>query len=195
MTMPFVQVPPPITACLLVGAGVLLLFYGWRVYKIALVAVGVLVGAALGAALAARLGVHPLIVALPLGLLAGIGALMLQKVGAFLAGGACALLLVEGARGMFQNEWGFYLIAALAFLIGGLLALYLWRPMITVSLAMIGASFLAGGLITAADLVKPGWATNLAERHPYWLTAALIIAAIIGVYYQTREESAPEEDS
>jgi len=187
-----VHVPPPILACLLLGAGILLLFYGWRMYKIALVVVGVLAGVALGVALANRLGIHPVIVALPMGLLLGISALMLQKVGAFLAGGACGLILVEGARGMFANEWAFYVTAALAFMVGALLALYLWRPMITVSLAIIGASFLAGGLIVGADLFGRDWGTHAAERHPYLLTAAVIAATIFGVYFQIREEPAPE---
>lgn len=188
------QVPPPIAACLMLGAGVILLFYGWRAYKVALVVVGALLGAALGAALARKLHIHPVIVALPMALAAGIAALMLQKVGVFLAGGACGLLLVASARGMFQNEWGFYVTAALAFTVGALLALYLWRPMITVSLALIGASLIAGGLIAVADMIKPGRATKLVEGHPFWLTAAMIAAAVFGVYFQTRDEASPETE-
>jgi len=185
--------PPPVLACLLLGAGVLLLFYGWRVYRIGLVCAGVLVGAALGVALAKRLGVHPLIVALPMGLLVGISALMLQKVGAFLAGGACALIPILALREMFQSEGAFYFAAALAFLIGALLALVLWRPMITVSLAMIGAAFLANGLIVVADLFGGSRGTDVAARHPYLIAGAVIAAAVFGVYFQTREEAEPED--
>jgi hypothetical protein len=186
------QFPPPILACLLLGAGVLLLFYGWHVYRVGLVCAGVLVGAALGVALAKRLGVHPLIVALPMGLLVGISALMLQKVGAFLAGGACALIPILALREMFQSEGAFYVAAALAFLIGALLALFLWRPMITVSLAMIGASFLGNGLVIVADLFGRNWGSQTAEQHPYLITGAVIAATVFGVYFQTREEAGSE---
>jgi len=185
--------PPPVLACLLLGAGVLLLFYGWRIYRIGLVCAGVLVGAALGVALAKKLGIHPLLVALPMGLLVGISALMLQKVGAFLAGGACALVPIFALRGMFHSEQAFYFAAALAFLIGALLALMLWRPMITVSLAMIGASFLSHGVIVAADLLGRNWGSQAAERHPYLITGAVIAATIFGVYFQTRDEVDAED--
>ena len=60
--------PPLVLAPALGGMGVLLLLFGWHIYRVLFVAMAVLAGGALGAGAGFLLGVPTLILALPLGI-------------------------------------------------------------------------------------------------------------------------------
>ena len=187
------SIPPVIVAGILFGAGVLLLLYGWHVYRIALVVTGMLVGAAVGMEIAHRAGVPAIILALPLGVLAGLVAGYMDKAGAFLVGGLCGAIPVLAAKGLFQNMYAFYVSAALAGIIAGVLAIYLWKPMIIASLAVVGTARIAGAVALAADAVSPGAARPWIGRHLLISTLAFLAVAGFGFYFQSRAEEREKE--
>lgn len=187
------SVPPVVLAALFVGGGVLLLLAGWQTFRLALFLVGGLLGAVLGAELAGALNVTTWIIAAPCALAAGILAVMLQKVGAFFLGGACGLAAVLSAEHMFANPTGFWIAAALAFAIGGMLSLFLWRPMIIVSLALLGAALITDGVVLAIRQIQPALAERLAQ-HPWGPVAAVAILTVLGVFFQSSGRSAKEEE-
>jgi len=184
----FGVVPVLLSAAIYFGLGVLLLMFGWHAYRVSLVVVGVLLGGGVGAGLASLVHIHPLIIALPLGILTGALAISLEKVGAFLVGGLCGAIPIIALRAQFASPWGYYAAAGLGFAIAGILALYIWRPVIVVFLAIIGASFIMNGIALAVDYLSPVRAKDWTAAHPAWTLFLLVVLVGFGVYYQTGEE-------
>lgn len=178
------SVPAAVLALVLFGSGVMLLLLGWNIYRVVLVTLGVLVGAAMGAGVAFLMGLPMILLALPLGLLVGVVSVRLEKVGAFLVGGLCSAVPLLIGREMFAPGYGIYVAAGLAFLITGTLAVLLWRPMIIVSFAVIGASLMAEGVLIATDSLKPNSLRDLAGQHPYWTAGVMAFVTLVGVCFQ-----------
>ena len=131
--------PEIVLAGLFFLIGAVFVFWGWKIWRVALALMGALVGWAVGLAIAAPLGVTVVFVALPLAVLCGFLAIFLQKVGVFLVCGLWGALLVLGAHELVQAAAARWLAAGVAFFVVGILAVLLWRPMITFLLAMFGA--------------------------------------------------------
>lgn len=93
---------------------------GWQAHRFWIVLIATACAGMVGLRYAAALGSHPLIVGLLLAATAGLLALALVRVLAFAAGGAAAWFVVRSV-GMPGNE------PLLAFLVGGLLGLLLFR--------------------------------------------------------------------
>ena len=172
--------------CFLIGA--VFIFWGWRIYRVALALMGALVGWAVGLAVAAPLGGAAVLVALALAIICGFLAIFLQKVGVFLVAGLWGALLVLGAHEMIQAAAARDLAACVAFFVVGGLAVLLWRPMITFLLAMFGAEMVANAATMTTDLFKPGAAARWETAHPWMTFAAIIVVAGIGLYHQEEEE-------
>ena len=187
-------VPEIILAGLSFLIGAVFVFWGWRIYRVALALMGALVGWAVGVIVAAALGVGALFVALPLAILCGILAIFLQNAGVFLVSGLWGAFLVLGAHEMIQAASARYLAAGVAFFVVGILAVVLWRPMITFLLAMFGAEMVANAMTMTVDLLKPGAAARWETAHPWIMFAAIIAVAGIGLYYQEEEEHAGKPD-
>ena len=132
--------------------------------------------------------------ALPLAILCGFLAIFLQKVGVFLVGGLWGAFLVLGAHEMIQAAAARYLAAGVAFFVVGILAVLLWRPMITFLLAMFGAGLIADAAAMTADLFKPGAAARWETAHPWITLAAILVVAGIGLYHQEEEEHGEKAD-
>jgi hypothetical protein len=178
--------------CFLVGA--VFVFWGWKIYRVALALMGALVGWTVGAIVAAPLGPSVFFVALALAILCGFLAIFLQKVGVFLICGLWGALIVLGAHDMIQASAARYLAAGVAFFVVGILAVLLWRPMITFLLAMFGAGLIANAATMAANLFKPGAAARWETAHPWITLAAILVVAAIGLYHQEEEEHAGEAE-
>jgi hypothetical protein len=192
---PVVKAVPQIVLaglCFLIGA--VFIFWGWKIYRVALTLMGALVGWTVGVVIAAPLGVAAIFVALPLAVVCGLLAMLLQQVGVFLVAGLWGAFLVLGAHEMIQAAGARYLAAAVAFFVVGILAVLLWRPMIIFLLAMFGAGLVADAAAMTADLFKPGTAGRWETAHPWMMFAAILVVAGIGLYHQEEEEHAEEAD-
>jgi hypothetical protein len=187
-------VPPIVLAgvCFLIGA--VFIFWGWKLYRVALALMGALVGWAVGLAVAAPLGITAVFIALPLAVLCALLALSLQYVGVFVICGLWGALLVLGAHEMIQAAAVRYIAAVVAFFVVGGLAVAFWRPMITFLLAMFGAGLVADAATLTADLFKPGAAARWETAHPWIMLVAIIIVAGIGLYHQEEEEHPGHSD-
>ena len=176
--------PPLVLAPALGGLGVLLLLFGWHIYRVLFVAMAVLTGAALGAGAGFLLTVPLLILALPLGIVVGLLALKLEKVGAFFTGGLCSALWVLSSPRFPESGMGLYAAACLAFVITGILAVFLWRPMIIVSLAAIGSWLLTNAILLATDALTDGALRRLFETRPWWCLFFVALVTLVGVGFQ-----------
>ncbi len=188
------SVPAALSATIALGAGFLFLFFGWQVYRVAWVALGVLVGGAIGAgisfALDAGLGVYipALVLAIPIGLILGMLTLKLQKVGAFIVGGLAGAVPVLSQPHLIQSEYGLYATAGFVFLLGGVLAVLLWRPMIILSFSVLGASLIAHGAFFASDCVEGVDLRGRAAAHPVVTACAVGVLSFLGIFFQVKEE-------
>ncbi|MGD0999280.1 MAG: hypothetical protein ABSA67_01160 [Candidatus Brocadiia bacterium] len=178
--------------CLLIGA--VFVFWGWKIFRVALALMGALVGWAAGLAIAAPLGLGAVIVALPLAIICALLALFLVRLGVFLVAGMWAALLVLGAQELIQAAAARYVAAGVAFIVIGALAVLLWRPVIIFILAMFGAGLIADAAGMTADLFKPGAAARWETAHPWLMFLAIIIVACIGLYHQEEEEHPGHSD-
>jgi hypothetical protein len=184
--------PAVVLAGVLFVVGAVFVFWGWKLWRVALALMGALVGWAVGAVVAAPLGVAAVFVALPLAVICAFLAIFLQKVGVFLVAGLWGAYLVLGAHEMIQAAAARYLAAGVAFFIIGILAVLLWRPMVTFLLAMFGAGLIANAATMTADLFKPGAAGRWEAAHPWITLAAILVVAAIGLYHQEEEEHVEE---
>ena len=194
--VPSDQIKAALPAIVLLGLsfliGAVFVFWGWKLFRVALALMGALVGWAVGLAIAASLGVGAVFVALPLAVVCAFLAIFLVKAGAFLVAGLWGAYLVLGAHEMIQAAAARYLAAGVAFFVVGILAVLLWRPMITFLLAMFGAGLIANAVTMTADLFKPGAAGRWEADHPWLTLAAILAVAAIGLYHQEEEGHAQE---
>ena len=181
-------VPAIVLAGLSFPVGAVFVFWGWKIYRAALIVMGALVGWAIGVVVAAPLGIGALLVAVPLAVLCAVLAGFLQQVGVFLIAGLWAALLMLGARDLIHTDAARYLAAAGAFFVIGGLAVLLWRPVIIFLLAMFGAWLVAYAAGMTADLFSPGAWPRWERAHPLITLAAIVIVAAIGLYHQEEEE-------
>jgi hypothetical protein len=185
-------VPQIVLAGLSFLIGAVFIFWGWKIYRVALALMGALVGWTVGVVIAAPLGVAAIFVALPLAVIGGLLAMLLQQVGVFFVAGLWGALLVLGAHEMIHAAGARYLAAGVAFFVVGVLAVLLWRPMIIFLLAMFGAGLVADAAAMTADLFKPGAAARWETAHPWITFAAILFVAGVGLYHQEEEGRAEE---
>ena len=192
--------PPAFLSALMFAVGLLLLFFGWQTYRISWVVIGVLVGGAIGTGIAFTLDivfevkVPALVFALPLGIILGLLTHSLQKVGAFLVGGLCGAVPLLASQHIVGTGAGVFIAAGAAFILGGILAVLLWRPMIIVSFSVVGAFFIAQGALLASDCFESVHLRELVARHPLATAGAVILLTLVGVYFQTLGGEKPPEE-
>ena len=171
------------SALLLCVVGGLALFFGWRIYRISLAVFCVLLGGALGAWLAARANLPWPALALPIGFITGCFTLAIERVIAFLIFGIWA-----GAVVLYGQEasTGIWIAGGAAFLLGGCIGVLIWRPAVLLYNAVLGATLITAGFLTAAAGVSPMWSLDTAEKHPWLLALAIGLLAIPGFIFQVR---------
>ena len=200
MTLPFSpsgeffdKIPPEGYALACVVGGLVFLTLGWTFYRFSLMLLGFLVGAAMGYAIGALFGFSPLYIGLPLGVALAIVLLLVEKVGAFFAGGLTACVPVFVFMTTAEHGYVMFIVAALAFLIGGLLTILLWKPLIIISLSALGATALGNGVLLIMQSANPDLTDRIVSRHG--LVVGLFIAAVAigGILFQTRGEEEGDE--
>lgn len=191
------NLPPGVVAGAMLAAGAVLLFFGWRIYRVALVVAAVALGGLFGATLGGALDVPAIIPALVLGVVAGLLAVIVEKAAVFVLGGLCAALPILAAAGhAAQAPAGYYLLAAVGFVLAGVLALLIWRIMIILCLSFLGTWLIANGAVTGLEQVKPGAAGPWIERHMTLFILCFLALWVLGVFLQTAGEKgvAPKEE-
>jgi len=179
------------TGALLIAAGVLLLGWGYRLVRVAMVVAGMLLGAGLGFEVCKAIGVTGWMTWLGVGL----GALLLavlmplvRRAGMFLlgssAGWTMAALLVPAPQ-----EWTEYAIHAAAALVGGVAILMLERMLLIVATSYLGALVAVVGFgtltrigitaqqVAAADLGRP-------PEIPLGTAVAILATCLVGIAVQ-----------
>jgi len=190
----FASSSPVILSLVLLAAGVLFLLFGWHVYRVSIVALGVLIGGALGAGLAFLVGIHWLILALPVGVGVGLLTPRMEKLGAFLAGGLCGAVPILLGTASLDSGWGGYLAAGLAFVLAGVVAVFVWRPTVIIGLALAGAFLIANAASLLGDLFGVG-GHRLMARHPIIAGGAICVLALLGALFQSRREVRGEKQA
>ncbi len=173
-------------------AGLLSLLYGYRLYKVVAVVATGLLGAYVGQAFVAPMlpeGVAWL-APLVLALVGAVGALSIQRAVVFLAGAAVGFVSLGPVAA--EMIWGgpegptptHYLLAGLAaFVLMGILALVLFKPMVTVATAMFGATLLLSAVVHAVEKVSADH-RGLYQAYPRELAWTFAGVAIVGVLFQ-----------
>lgn len=171
------------TICVL---GVALWLFGWRWHRFWIVA-GITLAAGLIGLNAGRTsgGTHVMAVGILLAVAAGLLALELAKVLAFVAGGCGAWLAVQWVLPQAQELWA-------VFLCGGLFGLLLYRLWTMVLTSLIGA-LLAGhaAVLLLEQLLHFDAVAWVADNVPA-LNGAVVGLIVLGVLLQA--VSAPDED-
>ncbi len=155
--------------------GLILLFFGWSAYRLALGAAGFVVGASFGASLTANAApAVALLVTIILGVLGGVLASFVYLLAVALVGGYMGLLLTGQALAMADVATGrssLLLIYGIGLIVGAGVALALAVELTIILTSGLGAIMLAGG-------------TGLLDRGYGILWTALLFA--LGVVVQMR---------
>lgn len=179
------KIPPELFAAVCLIGGLVLLVLGWKIYRVSLLLIGALVGAGIGYAVGAYFRFSPLYVGVPLAILLVLLILKMEKIGAFVAGGACAatpvlLLFPYPVHGPMV-----IVAAAGAFVLAGVLTLFLWKPIIIVSICTLGAIGLVNGALLFCEEYRPELFDRLTDR-PAFAPLAACILALCGILWQSR---------
>ena len=178
--------------------GVLYCFLGYRLLKFVLGATGFMLAAAPAAAAAGWLSHGHLIAMAISGVIGGIcGAtalLFLYHLGVFALGGVGAALAAHHLLRMAPQPWSPWAVLAAA-CVGGLLALWLERPMLCLATAAIGAWLLtAAGLMAAGEFLPQAEAQGVQPAWIDWLAAGIWLAlTLVGAYAQRRRTPRAKE--
>jgi len=185
-----------LSGAILVPVGLILLFMGWRLYRVVLVAAGVL-AAGLGAAwLAQGQGRWVMMAASVAAGLAGGGlAFRFERYGVFLMGGAASAAALLAHEAYFTNSHSLYFAALSGFLLGGSLAVVFWRPAVVFMLCAAGAVFVERGAVLLLASLDPALAQTVTRAHQLALCLGLLLMILMGVAFQFREDApAPQAE-
>ncbi len=165
-------------------AGVLLLVFGWNLYRPCLVVSGMLCGVALGTLAAYHLKTDPRYPALAGGLLLGLLAIPLVKAAMVLssgaAGAAAVYALVQRLRWSDLNKGA---VVVLAFVGCAVLSVWLFRLMVTFAFSVQGSTLVCAGWLITFQAKSPASLEWLYQRTwAIWL--AFYVLFFIGMVMQ-----------
>jgi hypothetical protein len=160
------------------GAGLLLLLTGWRAHRFWIVLAMTVTAGIVGLLEADTLRVLPLLGGILFAVAAGVLALSLVRVVAFVAGGATAVLVL-------QHLWATSLAAPVVwFLAGGLLGLLLFRVWTMVLTSAAGGVLTVYSVLCLADRLGRMDSVALAENRTAFLNCACGGLALVGLGLQ-----------
>lgn len=171
--------------------GLLLWLFGWRWHRFWVVFGVTLTAGLIGLNAGQAAGGQVLAVGVLLAVAAGMLALELARVLAFVAGGVAAWVAVQTMLPGARELWA-------VFLAGGLLGLLLYRFWAMLLTSFAGAVLAVhAGLVLSQALVGTD-AVAFAAQNSAALTGAVLVAALVGLFLQHRisllEVVAPEEE-
>ena len=166
----------------LVGVGLLNCFFGYRLFRVLLGIWGFLAGAGLGMTLLQGAGIDPLVRILGALLCGIVGALLvslLYFLGVFLFGAGFGLLIASVIQQHLHAQLAWPVIAVVA-AVGGVAALVLQRPLITLFTAFGGAWVVVSGTAAAvAGCPLRSFPANCVHPSP-WALVILVAWLVLG---------------
>jgi MFS family permease len=166
---------PAVTGVFL-AVGVMVWLLGWYYHRFWIVA-GITAGAGLiGLYTGRAAGTQLLVVGLLLALAAGLLAMELARVLAFVGVGALSALAVRTV--LPQGE------PLIGFLVGGLLGVFLYRFWAMLLASFVGTELAAHAGLSLAEELGVIDAAKFAEQNADWITGVLIAASILGMFAQ-----------
>lgn len=189
----FERIPPePFAVACLVG-GLVFLILGWNIYRLSLLVIGATVGTGIGYAVGNYFQFSPLYVGLPLAILLVLLILKIEKIGAFVAGGACAATPILLTFPYADHGPMILAAAGGAFVLAGALTLFLWKPVIIVSICALSAGAFVNGALLLCEEYQPDLFARLADK-PLFAPLAVAVLALCGILWQSRgQKEEPSE--
>ena len=169
------------TVCVL---GFALWLFGWRWHRFWIVSGITLAAGLIGLNAGRTSGTHVMAVGILLAVAAGLLALELAKLFAFVAGGCGAWLAVQWVLPQAQELWA-------VFLCGGLFGLLLYRLWTMLLTSLIGALFALHAGLLLAEQAFPFDSVEWAAAHAAALNGVAVGLVVLGILLQAA--SAPEE--
>jgi hypothetical protein len=169
--------------------GFVLWALGWRAHRFWIVLTTTVGAGILGLYSEPMHGMQPLVAGVLLAVAAGVMALALARLVAFVSGGVAAWLVVHAVAPAWNEPF-------VCFLAGGLLGVFLFR-LWTMALTSLGGTLLIGysSLCLLDNLGKLN-AVALAEARPHLLTWACVAGTVMGILtqvYLERRRAAAEK--
>jgi hypothetical protein len=155
--------------------GLFLWLFGWRGHRFWIVLATTVSAGILGLQAGPNLGTQPLVAGLLLAVAAGVLALALVRVVAFIAGGVAAWMLVQGLAPTYHEP-------LVCFLVGGLLGLLLFRVWTMALTSFAGALLVVYCSLGLADRLGKLDAVAIAEGRPgllNWVCGGLTLAGLL----------------
>jgi len=179
-----------LTGALLIPTGLILLFMGWRLYRVVLVAAGVLASGLATCWLTQAQGRWVMMAASVAAGLAGGGlAFRFERYGVFLMGGAASGAAMLAHEAYFTNSHSLYFAALSCFLLGGSLAVVFWRPAVVFVLCAAGAVFVERGALLLLASLQPGLAHTVTRNYELALCLAVLLLILAGIAAQFRDDT------
>jgi hypothetical protein len=171
----------PLLSSIGVVIGGLVWLFGWHWHRFWVVAAITVAGGLIGLQTGKASGGHILAMGVLLALSAGLLALELARVISFLAAGMAVWLAVSALFPRAQELW-------IAFLIGGVLGVLLYRFWTMLLTSFAGAMFAAHSALCLADELFSFNAAAFASTNALMLNGGLLVAACLGVVVQSLHE-------
>ena len=173
---------------LLIVAGVVLLLFGWRLYRVLLVMIVVAGAGLLAAWLVRGMGMWGmLVVGLPVGFLCGLASATFERYGVFAMGCVAGAAPILDSRVYFFSDHSMYAAALATGLIAGSLAVLFWRPGIILCLSVLGAVCVERGALLVSEHIRPGLGEAIIAQNNLALSLILLGLILLGVLVQDRE--------
>lgn len=176
----------PGAAGFLLFVGFLLWAFGWRWHRFWVVFSITLCAGLLGISAGKSAGSQVLVVGVLLAVSAGMLALELAKILAFVTGGVCAWVATEAAFPQAQELWAM-------FLCGGLIGVALYRVWTMLATSVVGILLCWHSLLVMAESFAGLDGPKLATQNAVALNSGVIVASLLGVFVQARTGSEADE--
>lgn len=159
--------------------GFLLWAFGWRWHRFWMVFAITLTAGMMGISAGRTAGSQVMVVGLLLAVSAGMLALELAKILAFITGGVVAWVLAEAAFPQAQELWAI-------FLCGGLLGVALYRVWTMIATSVVGLLVCWHALFVMAEAFAGIDAPKIAADYRIALNSGVLVASLVGVLVQAR---------
>ena len=172
--------------------------YGWRLYRVLLVAVCVAVGGSIAAWLTRGHGkAIMLAVGLPIGTISGLLAVYFERYGVFLIGGMASAGPILASQAFFSSDHTMYFAALAGFLITGSLGVLFWKPAIVLSMSAIGATLVGRGALLLMVACRPSLGRLVLARYNLAMCLTFLGLVLVGILlqYPGHDPSAPAPET
>jgi len=175
---------PEAVALIYFVGGLLLLIYGLKIYRAAVILTGAVVGAIAGSLAAGSLGLPEWLGALVIGLALAILAWPMQKLAVFLLGGYFGVLFLSPTLVELFGQRLYVLWLVVSFLSLGFLCFLLFKPVVIIATSFEGAALLMGAMLVVAWHHVPKTTVRLLSTSPGLILLALLLLSLVGIFMQ-----------